>query len=134
MSCTQAVDKRLCLCKSVEKYAEAANRAEAKMDDSNTASTSWVGKQCGNCEGDFTPTHQCDIPLEPALGSPPALKPTDTPLGGVPKCQVPSVASSDAVAVDLQRPRGLNITTFCRKCEERHPVRQKCQRQSATAS
>ena len=101
---------------------EAAEAVVEKADcDTETASTSTKlmnpDQSCWNCKAAFTPAHQCDGSPEPVSKASPAPKPPD-----------PAVNNVDPGRTFAPR-RGLNINTFCVKCEERHPVRQKCQRQ-----
>ena len=98
-----------------------AETAETKCDelsDTETASTSTkllsTDQSCWNCSAAFTPAHQCNGSPEPVSGAPLAPKPPD-----------PTVKSVDPGKTFAPR-RGLNINTFCVKCEERHPVWQKC--------
>ena len=98
-----------------------AETAETKCDvlsDTETASTStklMIPEHCCNCEAVFTPAHQCDGSPEPVSEAPLAPKPPD-----------PTETSVDPGRTFAPR-RGLNINTFCRRCEQRHPARQKCQ-------
>ena len=100
----------------VESDSVASTSCSGKMTAAEVASTSSCGKgqmTCWNCDQEMTVDHQCEVP-------PVRNKPWPSP---------PPPSTSDAVAP--HRSRSLNIKKFCVKCEERHPVGQKCQCQSA---
>ena len=101
---------------NVEDGKPALNCSAETKCDTETASTSTKlvspDQSCWNCEAAFTPAHQCDGYPEPVSE---ASKPPD-----------PTVNSVDQGRTFAPR-RGLNINTFCAKCEKRHPVFQKCQ-------
>ena len=90
--------------------------------DTETASTSTKvmspDQSCWNCKAAFTPAHQCDGSPEPFSEA--SLVPTS------PDSTVSNIDPGRSFAPQ----RGLNINTFCVKCEKRHPVRQKCQSQA----
>ena len=65
---------------------------------------------CCNCGSLMTPDHQCEENISSS-----------------------STVLSDAETVAPPRRRGLNINTFCVKCEKRHPVWQRCQCQSVSS-
>ena len=121
---------------------EAAEReaAEKEAASDHVASTSNAGRQflheesCRNCNGEMSKGHQCDIKDEICAKSAPALlqlvAKTDPPKENISSS---SPVPSDAETVAPPRRRGLNINTFCVKCEKRHPVWQRCQCQSVTS-
>ena len=123
------------------KAAESVAILVAECSNTEQASTSSKGGTavaCWNCSGILTPHHQCDehpgaIPASPA----PYTFSEDT--GGNVKeassgpAVPPPAVLSDAETVAPPRRRGLNINTFCVKCEKRHPVWQRCQCQSVTS-
>ena len=88
--------------------------------------------KCWNCDNLMTPEHQCG---ETTPVSSSALVP---PVHGSLESSAPSDAVSDTCKTLTSSPpgnaiaprRGLNINTFCLKCEKRHPVWNKCQLKS----
>ena len=102
-----------------------------------------VNVNCWNCGSVMTPDHQCgevkttsltvqsDLSSVNCNAAQSELKVTGTSLGSpVRKCDSPD---SDIPSKTPPLPRrGLNINTFCVKCEKRHPVWQKCQCQSVS--
>ena len=93
-----------------------------------------VNVNCWNCGSVMTPDHQCeevkitsstsDLSSVNCNAAQSELSLTGTLLGSPAK-------KCDSSTPPLPR-RGLNINTFCAKCEKRHPVRQKCQGQSVS--
>ena len=103
---------------------------KAGVDCETVATTSSVASKpvCWNCNVEMTVSHQCDSAVLDTPVSSSTIGPPVPCLDSVPKTD----SDTTSTAPPLPRRRGLNINTFCVKCEKRHPVWQKCQCQSPT--
>ena len=103
---------------------------ETGVDCETVATTSSVASKpvCWNCNVEMTVSHPCDSAVLDTPVSSSTIGPPVPFLDTVPKTD----SYTNSTAPPLPRRRGLNINTFCVKCEKRHPVWQKCQCQSPT--